>query len=62
MVTAREVRRIRKDAATMEAQAYGMFFRAAEMRKIASEHRDVVALLRARVAASRERLLRRASS
>jgi len=46
----------------MEAGAYGMSFRATEMRKINDEQRAFVEMLGERLAASRERRLRRASS
>ena len=62
MVTAKEIRRLQQDAARMEAGAYGMSFRATEMRKINDEQRAFVEMLGERLAASRERRLRRASS
>ena len=62
MVTAEDVRRVQRDAAMMEAGAYVMHFRAAEMRKINDEQRAFVEMLREQLTASRERRLRRASS
>ena len=62
VTTAEEMRRLQQDSARMEAEAYVMYFRAAEMQKINSEQRAFAELLRERLTASRERRLRRASS
>ena len=62
MVTSEEIRRVQRDAAMMEAGAYVMHFRAAEMRKINDEQRAFLEMLRERLTASREQRLRRASS
>ena len=62
MVTVEGMRRLQQKAARMEAGAYWMYFRAAEMRKINDEHRAFVDMQREQLTASRERRLRRASS